>query len=75
MKKILLISLICLLTACENKSVSKDYYSSHLSEAREELIKCANNKEENGLSCDNARSAIQAALSKIDDDKVANSLR
>ncbi|MBY0379359.1 MAG: EexN family lipoprotein [Burkholderiales bacterium] len=75
MKKILLTIVIFILTACTNKPVSLDYYSTHILEAKEELIKCANDKDENSFSCDNARKAIQAAYSKADDEKTANAFK
>jgi hypothetical protein len=47
-----------ILNGCEKSVVSKDYYTAHLNEAKEEVVKCANDKDENAMSCDNAHKAI-----------------
>lgn len=75
MKKVLLILIGLTVISCSDKIISKEYYKAHLDEAKEELIKCKNNKDENSLNCDNAKEAIQMAFSEEDDKKVANSFK
>ena len=76
MKRLLVVlSLVCILTACEDKPVSKEYYQDHLDEARTQIIKCQKDKSENSINCDNARLAIRADLAKKYEDKISNSLR
>lgn len=75
MKKILLSFGVFVLTACTDKPVSLEYYNTHITEAKEQLVKCANNKDENSLSCENADKAIQAERAKKIQEKTINNLR
>ena len=66
MRKIVIVSILGMLflNGCEKSVISKDYYASHLNEAKEEIIKCVNDKDENSMSCDNANEAIADAKLK-----------
>ena len=57
------------LNACQKSVVSKEYYTAHLNEAKEEIIKCTNDKDENSVSCDNANEAIADAKLKAYEQK------
>ena len=76
MKKIIMLAgLICTLVACSDKPVSKDYYASHLSEAKEKRTQCSNNKDENAISCQNAIEAMQAAAWAAEQKKTSAVIR
>ena len=62
------------LNACEKSVVSKDYYVAHLNEAKEEITKCTNNKNENSVSCDNAHEAIADNALKEQRAKTTNNM-
>jgi len=74
MKKLLVV-LLFILSACQDKEVSQEYYRKHLDEAKAQILQCEKNKDENSLNCKNATMAIQADSAKKYQDKVANSLR
>ena len=58
-----------ILNGCEKSVVSKEYYASHLNEAKEEIAKCVSDKDENATSCDNAHEAIADVKLKVYEQK------
>jgi hypothetical protein len=76
MKKIIICSILgmLILNGCEKSIVSKDYYTAHLNEAKEEIVKCANDKDENAISCENAHEAIADAKYKAYQQKVLKNM-
>jgi hypothetical protein len=75
MRKIVIVSIlgVLFLNACEKSVVSKDYYTAHLNEAKEEIVKCTNDKDENAMSCDNANQAIvDANIKEYEQKEISN---
>jgi hypothetical protein len=75
MKKIFLLLGVLIITACTDKAVSTEYYKAHISEANDEVFKCAMDKNENSVNCSNALTAVQMAKSKADDMKTINNFK